>query len=81
MVLPGAISIVPGPLLSAKLKNGAEGAGGVSVVFELTELDAMEEVAVALEDVVVLDGEIVLAVEVPDILVVLVEEAFCASLG
>jgi len=41
MVLPGAISIVPGPLLRVKLKSGADGAGGVLVVFELTELDVI----------------------------------------
>jgi len=81
MVLPGAISIVPGPLLRVKLKSGADGAGGVLVVFELTELDVIEDVAVALEDVVVLDGEVVLAVEVLDIAVVLVDEASCAGFG
>jgi hypothetical protein len=81
MVLPGAISIVLGPLLRVKLKSGGDGPGGVLVVFELTELDVIEDVAVVLEDVVVLDGEVVLAVEVLDIAVVLVVEAFRAGFG
>lgn len=72
---------MPGPLVRVKLKNGAAAAGGVSVALEPTELDVIEDVAVVLEDVVALDGAVVLVVEVLDIAVVLVVEAFCAGFG
>jgi len=75
-VLPGEISIVPGPLLREKLKSGGASAGGVLVVFELTELDVVQDVAVVLEDEGALND-----VEVLDVAVVLDEEAFCAALG
>jgi len=61
------------------LKSGAAGEGGVEVVFALAELDVVvEDVATALEEVVVLD--VALDVEL-DVVVVLVEEARCAALG
>jgi hypothetical protein len=41
--------MVLGALLTVKLKSG--GAGGIAVVFELTELDVVEEVDAALEDI------------------------------
>lgn len=75
-MLPGAISILPGPLLRVKLKSGCASAGGVIVVFELTELDAVEDVAAVLEDAVVLDD-----VEGLDDVVVLDEEALLPDLG
>lgn len=59
-MIPGEIIIVAGPLPILKLKSGGDGVGGVLVVFELTELDVVEEVAAVLEDVVLLDGEVVL---------------------
>ena len=51
-----------GPLLMVKLKSGCARAGGVLVVFELTELERVEEVAGALEDAAVLDDIAVLDV-------------------
>jgi len=67
---------VPGPLLREKLKSGGASAGGVLTALELTELDVVEDVAVALEDEGALSD-----VEVLDVAVVLDEEALCAGLG
>lgn len=49
-----------GPTVRVKLKSGGDGAGGAIVVLELTALDAVEDVAAALEDAEVLDVEVVL---------------------
>jgi hypothetical protein len=72
-----------GALLREKLKNGGAAPGGVAVVFELTELDVLEEVAAVLEEVVVLEDGVALEedVAVLDGEVVLDEEAFCPDLG
>ncbi len=78
--MPGEISIVPGPLLRVKLKSGGASVGGLVVVFELTELERVEDVVVALEDVVVLNDVEVLDVDV-DVAVVLDDEALCVDLG
>jgi hypothetical protein len=80
---------VLGPLFRVKLKSGGASVGGALVVFELTELDAVEDVVVvvledvvALEDVAALEDMVVLGgVEVLDVAVVLAEEVFCAVLG
>jgi hypothetical protein len=55
-----------------KLKNGAAAGGGVWVVFRLAELDATEDVEVALEDAAALDCEVVLVAEALGVVVVLV---------
>lgn len=75
-MLPGEISMLVGPLLTVKLKSGCANGGGVLVVFELTELDAVEDVAAALEDAAVLND-----VEALDAAVVLDEEALLPDLG
>jgi hypothetical protein len=78
MVSPAVINTVNGPLSTVKLKKGGAAGGGVWVVFKLAELDAMEDVEVAL------DCEVVLLVEVlGDVLalVALVVEDFCPPFG
>ena len=64
------------------MKSGGASVGGLLVVFELTELDVVEDVEVAREDGLLLED--VAALEDVDVLegaVVLEEEAFCAGLG
>jgi hypothetical protein len=58
MVEPGDISIVFGPTMRLKLKSGGDGAGGVLVAVEVTELDVVEDATAVLEDVDVLDAEV-----------------------
>ena len=62
------------------MKSGGASVGGLVVVLELTELERVEDVVVALEDVVVLNDVEVLDVDV-DVEVVLDDEALCADLG
>jgi hypothetical protein len=58
------------------LKNGGAAGGGVWVVFELAELDATEEVEVALEDATELDCEVALvaALDVTALVELVVED-------
>ena len=51
------------------MKNGGAAGGGVWVVLRLAELDATEDVDVALEDAVTLDCEVVLVAEVLGVVV------------
>ena len=54
------------------MKSGGDGAGGVLVAVELTELDVVEDVAAVLEEAEVLD---------PEVEVVLAAGAFWDALG
>jgi hypothetical protein len=56
--------MVAGLLVRVKLKSGAD-AVCEAVVFDMTELDELEEVAVVLEDVEVLEDEVVLTALAP----------------
>jgi len=63
------------------LKSGGAAVIGVVVVWGLTELDSIEDVAVTLEDVALEDAVTLEEMGVLEDVVVLTEDAVCAGLG